>query len=104
MKLTLAMLALAFSLALAAEEGSWGGMLADAVCKQQTPQAACGVDASTEMFGLVLPDGQFLPFDAGGNQKASAELKGVTEKSNPQVTVEGDTDGRSIAVASLSFL
>lgn len=104
MKLTLALLALAFSLSLgAAEEGTWGGMLADAACKQQTPQAACPVDASTPAFGLVLPNGQFLPFDAAGNEKASTELDGVTEKSNPRVTVEGATDGKMIAVASLSF-
>lgn len=104
MKLTLALLTLAFSLTLAAgEQGTWGGMLADAACKQQTPEAACPVDASTLSFGLVLPDGQFLPFDAAGNEKASAELQGVTVKSNPRVTIDGETDGKTIAVSTLNF-
>ena len=87
----------------AGEPGSWGGILADASCKQQTPQAACPVDSSTSAFGLTLPDGKFLPFGAAGNEQASTELAGVTEKSNPRVTVDGETDGTMIAVGDLSF-
>ena len=103
MKLTLALLALAVCLPLAAEEGTWGGTLADATCKQQTPQATCPVDASTTEFGLVTSDGKFLAFDAEGNEKASAEMTGKTEKSNPQVTVEGDTDGKTVKVTTITI-
>lgn len=104
MKLTMATLLLAFSLPLAAgEEGSWGGLLADAICKQQSPQASCPVDASTMAFGVELPDGRFLPFDEAGNEKAAAELEGVTDKSSPRVMVEGDSDGTMITVRTIEF-
>ena len=102
MKLTLAMFAIALALPLAAaDKGSWDGMLADAACKQRTPEAACPVDASTTAFGLVTPDGRFLPFDAAGNEQAATELKGQTAKSNPRVVVTGATDGETIAVETI---
>jgi hypothetical protein len=73
-------------------------MLADAACKQRTPDAACPVSASTQAFGLVTAQGDFLPFDAAGNQKAAEAIETSSESGNPIVTVSGSTDGKTVAV------
>jgi hypothetical protein len=104
MKLTLATLALAFALPLAAgEQGSWTGMLADAACKQRTPTAACPVDGGTRQFGLVTVQGDFLPFDAEGNRKAAEALKASAADGNPIISVTGETDGKSVAVETIQL-
>ena len=102
MRLTLATLALAFALPLAAgEEGSWSGMLADAACKQRAPEAACPVDGSTRLFGLVTSDGKFLPFDSAGNEKAAQAVQTSSASGNPAITVTGSTDGKTVAVEAI---
>jgi len=104
MKLTLATLALVFALPLAAgEKGSWTGTLADAACKQRTPQAACPVDAGTRQFGLLTARGDFLPFDSEGNRKAAEALKASAADGNPIISVTGETDGQSVAVETIQL-
>lgn len=103
MKFSLMLCSLALAATLAAQEKStWSGALADAACKQNTPTAACPVDAGTRSFGLDTADG-FAPFDAAGNRQASAAVAAAAAKGNPTAAVSGTFDGGVLKVESVEL-
>lgn len=103
MKLSLVLCSLALALALPGQEiSTWSGTLADAACKQNTPTAACPVDAGTRAFGLETVDG-FAPFDGAGNRQASAAVAAAAAKGNPSASVSGTLDGGVLKVESVEL-
>ena len=64
------------------ETRTWTGTLIDVrrndcgpEVKRSLPSGACPVSMSTKNFGLLLPDGNSLMFDEGGNAKAVDALR-----------------------------
>ena len=55
-------------------------------------------------FGVYTSDDKWLTFDAAGNKKALAVLKGSKKADNLKVTVTGDVTGDTIKVASLKLM
>lgn len=96
----------------AAEKTSVSGVLMDKMCsgENKTEEKALkhGKDCA-EMdhcaksgYGLLTKEGKFLTFDAAGNKKAEAFLKSFKGDDSIRVKVEGELDGSSIKVASIS--
>ena len=103
MRATLLLCALALASVVAGQEkSSWTGALADAACKQRTPEAACPVDAGTRAFALVTADGT-APLDAAGNRQAAAAVAAEGSKGNPSATVVGALADGKIQVESLKL-
>lgn len=87
------------------------GILMDKMCsaKMKTYDAAkmntkmCATKCSGSGFGLVVPGGKFLKFDAEGDKKAAAALKATDKTENLTVSVEGGVDGDNIKVKGLDL-
>ncbi len=62
---------------------------------------ACALQCAKAGFGVIAGDGTFLKFDAEGNSRAVAALKGSTKADHLRVTVAGDRQGDTIKVTSL---
>src|SRR6185436_19971110 len=60
-------------------------------------------DCAKSGYGVLTSDGKFIAFDAGGNKRAAAALKGTAKKTDLLVTVTGDASGDSIKVATLKM-
>ena len=84
---------------------NWSGQLADANCKQATPDQACAISATTTAFGIVTADGKFLKFDAEGNEKAMTALKAssASAKGEARATVSGQLVKDTIKVENLKI-
>jgi len=67
-------------------ESVFEGKLIDAECHGD---AKCRVSAYTKEFGLILPDGTYLKFDEGGNQKVKLFL-GETENGRKMLSAKPD--------------
>ncbi|MGH8246946.1 MAG: hypothetical protein ACREUU_11005 [Gammaproteobacteria bacterium] len=109
--LTLALVAFAAA-AFAAEKTAVSGVLIDKMCsaENKTEEKALkhGKDCA-EMehcaksgFGVLTKEGKFLTFDAAGNKKAEAFLKSFKGDDAIRVKVDGEVEGSSIKVASIS--
>jgi len=57
-------------------------------------------DCKNSGFGVVTLDGVFLKFDTEGDKKAVELLEGTD---NIKVRVDGEVDGKKIAVKSLTL-
>jgi hypothetical protein len=116
-KKTLQMVFLSAALAglLAAAEQSVSGYLMDKACsadaikkgqnaaKEHGRDCALMDDCVKSGYGVVTADGQFIAFDAAGNQKAMTALKASTKENDLRVTVKGDVNGSNMKVSSLQL-
>ncbi|MGH7856877.1 MAG: hypothetical protein ACREQY_06055 [Candidatus Binatia bacterium] len=64
---------------------------------------ACALKCAGSGYG-VLVDGQYLKFDAPGNEKAKAALEASSAKDHLRVNVSGELDGETLKVASLTLV
>jgi hypothetical protein len=60
-------------------------------------------DCKNSGFGVVTLDGVFLKFDTEGDKKAVELLEGTDKTDNIKVRVDGEVDGKKIAVKSLTL-
>jgi hypothetical protein len=51
------------------------GTLVDADCKADDVAAACPLTPATQAFGVQTPEGKFMKFDNGGNNRALVAVK-----------------------------
>jgi len=64
---------------------------------------ACALQCSKSGFGILTADGQYLKFDAKGNQEAIAALKDSQASDHLRATVTGVREGDTIKVKSLKM-
>jgi len=62
----------------------------------------CLLKCADSGLGILTADGEFLKFDASGNEKALAALKTSDKEDNLRVSVEGERDGDTIRVQSVT--
>ena len=85
------------------------GILMDKACAVDMKMDAKGHDKDCAQmpdcvksgYGVVTSDGKFLPFDAKGNQQATAWLKATKLKTNLKITVTGTVDKGVLKVTTL---
>jgi hypothetical protein len=63
----------------------------------------CALQCAKSGFGILTADGTFLKFDAPGNEKALAALKGSQASDHLRATVTGEREGDTIKVTSLKM-
>ena len=63
----------------------------------------CALMCSKSGYGVIDKDGNYLKFDAKGNQEALKLLQNSSQKDHLRVNVTGTKDGRMIHVQSLSM-
>jgi hypothetical protein len=97
--------ALALATAGFAAAENYSGQLVAARCtfesdgaKAHSPEG-CSPNASTNVFGVRMPDGTVLRFDDAGNRQAAAALREDPRKQT--VTVSGSLEGRTLKVDSI---
>lgn len=100
---TVALILASFAALAFADDKGVAGQLADAACKQKTPEAACPVSAATAAFGVQSAGGGFAPFDDAGNRKAAEEVRKSRAQGNPAVVVTGAFDGKILRVESIEL-
>lgn len=104
MRIALAALALPF---LCAAETWTSVPMVDVACSAKAkanPDAhtrECALECAKSGFGIVTAAGEFLKFDAKGNEQAAAALKSTPNKDHLRVTVTGERAGGAIKVQSL---
>jgi hypothetical protein len=64
----------------------------------------CALKCAASGFGIVTKDQHFLKFDAAGNAKIAAALKASSKKDHLRVNVDGDVQGDTLKVASITLL
>ena len=64
--------------------------------------AACALKCADSGFGVLTSDGTFLKLDAQGNTLATAALKATKKTNAIRATVDGEKDGETIKVKSLT--
>jgi hypothetical protein len=96
--------------ALAAETKSYENVsLVDVNCSNKTkdnPDAhtrACALKCAGGGYG-VWTEGQYVKFDAAGNEKAKAALEASSAKDHLRVNVAGELEGDTLKVASLELV
>jgi hypothetical protein len=102
-------LALLFPVFMAAED--WSAVpIVDVQCSAKAkanPDAHtrdCALMCAKSGFGIVDKDGNFLKFDAKGNQEATKLLQNSSKKDHLHVNVTGTKDGSTIHVQSVSMV
>jgi hypothetical protein len=73
------------------------------VAKEHSLDCALMDDCAKSGYGVLVAGGKFITFDAAGNKRALAALKGAKKKNDFQVTVTGDVTGDTIKVAALKL-
>lgn len=101
--------ALLFPAFLAAED--WSNVsIVDTQCSTKAkanPDAHtcdCALMCARSGFGIVDQSGNFLKFDAKGNQEAKQLLQNSTQKDHLRVDVTGTKDGDTIHVTSIKMV
>ncbi len=109
-KLALLLLILAVSAVSTAAAETWTDVgLVDTQCApkvKEDPDAhttKCALQCAKSGFGIITADGSFLTLDETGNQKAVAALKATKKTDHLRATVNGDRQGDTIKVTSLSL-
>ncbi len=64
----------------------------------------CALMFSKTGYGIIDKDGNYLKFDAKGNQQATKLLQNSTKKDHLRVNVTGTKDGNTIHVQSVSMV
>lgn len=65
---------------------------------------SCALACAKSGFGIIDKDGQYLKFDATGNQEAMKLLQSSSEKDHLRVNVTGQKQGDVIHVQHLKLL
>lgn len=101
---------LALPLAAAAVDSTWKNVsVIDANCmskRKADPDkhtTKCALQCEKVGYGLIDADGNYLKFDAAGNEKALAGLKATKKTDHLRATVVGEKDGATVKVKSLSI-
>lgn len=63
----------------------------------------CALQCVKGGYGLLTPEGEYLTFDAAGNEKTVAALKATRKADHLRATVIGERNGESIKVTSISI-
>jgi hypothetical protein len=63
----------------------------------------CALMCSKSGYGVIDKDGNYLKFDAKGNQEATKLLQSSAQKDHLRVNVIGTKDGQMIHVQTLSM-
>ena len=96
--------------ALAAAESFQNVPVVDVSCSKRVaadPDAhtrECALKCTGSGFGIITQDQKFLKFDAAGNAKIAEELKASSKKDHLRVNVNGDVQGDTIKVKSVTLL
>lgn len=69
-----------------------------------THTRACALKCAGSGFGIVTSDQKFLKFDAEGNKKIVEALKASKKKDHLRVNVDGDVEGDTLKVESITLL
>jgi opacity protein-like surface antigen len=64
----------------------------------------CALKCAGSGFGIVTQDQKFLKFDAAGNAKITEALKASDKKDHLRVNVDGDVQGDTLKVKSVTLL
>ncbi len=64
----------------------------------------CAMTCAKSGFGIVTKDQHFLKFDPAGNAKILDELKASSKKDHLRVNVNGDLQGDTLKVTSVTLL
>ena len=64
----------------------------------------CALKCAGSGFGIVTKDQKFLKFDAAGNAKIVQALKASPKTDHLRVNVDGDVQGDTLKVTSLTLL
>jgi hypothetical protein len=64
----------------------------------------CALKCAGSGFGIVTQDQKFLKFDAAGNAKVTEALKASSKKDHLRVNVDGDVEGDTLKVKSVTLL
>lgn len=64
---------------------------------------ACALQCAKGGYGLLTQAGEYLTFDAAGNEKAVAALKATTRSDHLRATVVGTRQGEIIEVTSITL-
>jgi hypothetical protein len=101
--------------AVMAEQKTLTGYLVDKACSPdyikkgfaaaKAHDTGCALmdDCQKSGYGVLTADGKYVTFDAAGNKRAVAALKGSKKQTDLQVTVTGDVSGDSIKVVTLKM-
>jgi hypothetical protein len=65
---------------------------------------ACALQCAGSGFGILTKDQHFLKFDAAGNAKIEEALKASDKKDHLRVNVDGDVEGDTLKVTSITLL
>ena len=65
---------------------------------------ACALKCAKSGFGILDKDGNYLKFDAKGNQEAVTLLQNSDKKDHLRVNVSGKKEGDTIQVESLKMM
>ena len=65
---------------------------------------SCALACANSGFGIVDKDGNYLKFDAKGNQEAKSLLEGSSKQDHIRVNVSGKREGDVIHVDSVKML
>ncbi|HLH08985.1 MAG TPA: hypothetical protein VKW78_17230 [Terriglobales bacterium] len=63
----------------------------------------CALKCQKSGYGIFTSDGRFLKFDAAGNQKITKLLESSKQKDHLRVNVDGQVEGDTIKVQSVSL-
>ena len=64
---------------------------------------SCALACAKSGYGIIAADGSFLKFDESGNARVIELLKGTRQKDHIRVTVDGERNGETIKVTSVSL-
>lgn len=64
----------------------------------------CALKCAGSGFGIVTQDQKFLKFDAAGNAEITKALKASDKKDHLRVNVDGDVQGDTLKVKSVTLL
>ncbi len=110
MKRIVLLTAIALMLPAFAAAEDWSGVsILDVQCSAKAKANAdahtrdCALMCVKSGFGIVDKTGNFLKFDANGNQQAAKLLENSSKKDHLRVNVTGTKDGDTIHVQSVSM-
>lgn len=65
---------------------------------------SCALQCQASGFGILTTDKKFIKFDAEGNAKIIKALKNSEKKDHLRADVEGDLEGDTLKVKSITLL
>lgn len=77
--------------------------LKDAKADPDKHSRQCALQCAKGGYGLLTEEGEYITFDAAGNEKTLAALKAATKSDHLRATVEGTRQGETIEVTSITI-